>query len=1220
MDPFTLWLLGGVVIPDAYERVVNNLSSKSAEQRLAKSIRTAVDSYPRRVFRRWYRSRETWDALARGGQHSFESLVDRFVAISADRLFGSELSREHAEAIVSAAVTGFVRSLDPSEAVDVADSRSARRDQLLDEHAERRTSELRGHLDVRLDSVESRLDGVADFDRRVAALPAPTRPFFEVVGATRESLLLLDVAAADEPREALVQLTADIPPWLRDAPATTLVAAAELCRSYRVHLGAGRLLELAADRSPDRGYLYARAAVELRIAGEADRSNELIGRATSLSTSTSVAAIAAALADDPGTVIEVLSAEDALQDPYLMLVHLYGLRGTSAFAEVIPFLTAALERYPESPGLMIELAWAHLQRSQETATTSRTADRDRALELGLAARRLRREWRVNAADAARVACQAALSLGAYDRVIYIGMPPPEGEARPGEATNVEVRLSVAQAAVAGGNLDLLRTVVDLVPEGFHRAIIQAEVLTHTDADPSALAAAYEAVWAEATEEEHRVLYWLSAAAAGVDLNGTDELRARGDDVPLLVDAQLEIARGQHEAAITLLRQSGRTEHTTRLLVGALISVGEIDGAVEDLKAAASRFNDTSHLVRAVEVLGQVGRLDDAAALAEEALQRVPRALGEARAFLHEVLVERAGVAEEWGEMAVRSRAWIEDLGSSTQNRWNLALALYQGGDRPGSWQVLQEPPVLEPTTASQARLWTVLAAHEAPSPDVAEGIVALVDAFPDDKALAEAAVGLFFGRGDSVWGDVRPETVTRYQQLLTTHAVDFDSEETAAIYVLTGTAEGMLEKLRPSLEANAQAIEEMAEKVSQGWPYGLLASVGHRPYAAALLHRAAGCLPIATVDAARAEGEVGVAQASLGGPVVADVSTFVIGAHLRQAWPRLRAAFARLELPRPAQRDILNAVEGFRTPSHWTLYYDTSSEAVRRSDADLAAQERLLDYGEWVAGQVAEVVVADWPHLVALSEGFDDTFLPWLSALDMAKGRGFPLWCDDLGLRTLAANEGVPTFGTIALIGALAAEGKIEPAAAQGALRQLRQEYCVDLPLDADWLRLSAASEDWRPGPAAFYFARPAAWLNFDEAYALWSELAQSAATTEPVRVAGWVHAAAYGVSGAVPAAKAETIIAVIAAKGIAASKFDGEAIAACAARVREVALAAGVPNPVPALMARLLRHLADAVGPDAAAQLVMSPDLAEPDRGVVRDLVFGLRSDPGPGDLSGTS
>jgi hypothetical protein len=98
VDPFALWLLEGAVIPDAYERVVNRLSLRSAEDQLAKGVREDVGGYPKRVFRRWYRTQETWDAFVRGGQQSFDSLVDRLVAISADRFFGSQLSRDRAEA------------------------------------------------------------------------------------------------------------------------------------------------------------------------------------------------------------------------------------------------------------------------------------------------------------------------------------------------------------------------------------------------------------------------------------------------------------------------------------------------------------------------------------------------------------------------------------------------------------------------------------------------------------------------------------------------------------------------------------------------------------------------------------------------------------------------------------------------------------------------------------------------------------------------------------------------------------------------------------------------------------------------------------------------------------------------------------------------------------------------------------------------------------------
>src|SRR5437763_12976928 len=123
MDPFSAWLLGGVVIPDAYERVVNRLSAQASEDRLAKDVRAEVGRYPRRVFRRWYHTQETWEALVRGGQESFDDLVARLVAVSEQRLIGSSLSRGRAEAIVRAAAMVFMGSLDPSDAVDVADYR-----------------------------------------------------------------------------------------------------------------------------------------------------------------------------------------------------------------------------------------------------------------------------------------------------------------------------------------------------------------------------------------------------------------------------------------------------------------------------------------------------------------------------------------------------------------------------------------------------------------------------------------------------------------------------------------------------------------------------------------------------------------------------------------------------------------------------------------------------------------------------------------------------------------------------------------------------------------------------------------------------------------------------------------------------------------------------------------------------------------------------------------
>jgi hypothetical protein len=139
--------------------------------------------------------------------------------------------------------------------------------------------------------------------------------------------------------------------------------------------------------------------------------------------------------------------------------------------------------------------------------------------------------------------------------------------------------------------------------------------------------------------------------------------------------------------------------------------------------------------------------------------------------------------------------------------------------------------------------------------------------------------------------------------------------------------------------------------------------------------------------------------------------------------------------------------------------------------------------------------------------------------------------------------------------------------------------------------------------------------VAFETVYSIWSELAQAAAEAEPIRVAGWVHAAALGLASAVDPGRAPQMLAAIAAKGTVLADFDPEAIAACAGRVREVALAAGIQNPVPHLMATLLKHLTAAIGAQAAAQLIMSEHLANEDRSVVRDLVFGITPGPGPSE-----
>ena len=121
---------------------------------------------------------------------------------------------------------------------------------------------------------------------------------------------------------------------------------------------------------------------------------------------------------------------------------------------------------------------------------------------------------------------------------------------------------------------------------------------------------------------------------------------------------------------------------------------------------------------------------------------------------------------------------------------------------------------------------------------------------------------------------------------------------------------------------------------------------------------------------------------------------------------------------------------------------------------------------------------------------------------------------------------------------------------------------------------------------------------------------------SRPRAISAWFQGAALGLIGAVkPPQHVPAVLAALAAEAVVLAGFDPRAIAECAARIREAARDAELPNPVPALMALLLDHLAMTIGPDKAAQIIDRPELDEVDREVVRELLFDVTRRDGPLD-----
>jgi len=76
--------------------------------------------------------------------------------------------------------------------------------------------------------VHRHIEANATFDERVATLPDPARSHLLDNPTDPASGRLVDLAAGDDPKGALVGIVVDIPGWLADSSGVMLVAAAEL--------------------------------------------------------------------------------------------------------------------------------------------------------------------------------------------------------------------------------------------------------------------------------------------------------------------------------------------------------------------------------------------------------------------------------------------------------------------------------------------------------------------------------------------------------------------------------------------------------------------------------------------------------------------------------------------------------------------------------------------------------------------------------------------------------------------------------------------------------------------------------------------------------------------------------------------------------------------------------------------------------------------------------
>lgn len=242
---------------------------------------------------------------------------------------------------------------------------------------------------------------------------------------------------------------------------------------------------------------------------------------------------------------------------------------------------------------------------------------------------------------------------------------------------------------------------------------------------------------------------------------------------------------------------------------------------------------------------------------------------------------------------------------------------------------------------------------------------------------------------------------------------------------------------------------------------------------------------------------------------------------------------------------------------------------------------------------------------------------PWLAPVELAIQEEAPLYSDDIALRSLARSLGVQTFGTVALLSALAEAGLSLPEDNETLQIQLAQGFVVDLPLSDDALRTIGDREEWRPGSLSFMTARPHFWKHPAEALNRFLSLYRRAEDANPETAPSWVYAASSGVGRVIaPADAAGAVGELLAAVTATTGLWDPDTFKKNLEAARAGLASGHEGDPLPRACAVLCQSLANTLGHAQGSQALLSlvAALGRDDRLVTLHIILrGCEAEEGP-------
>lgn len=931
------------------------------------------------------------------------------------------------------------------------------------------------------------------------------------------------------------------PSWLPKGNGQFEVAMATYAAEHGFPDLAAEAFAGAADYDGQPGdVLRAYAALAAAEAGDSSKARLLIGQIQSDPESSLVLAAAVAVVGHlgeqgpipvPAVLATATRAQLAAEPTCLAFLGAQALQRRDAMAAVRYFEEGSAAN-PDGSALMLHLARALQLRVSTAQSALPTEDLRRIEALARQALDQRRRWSGPSGEALGMLMRRQAQVGAFEETVRLGTPAPEGEASECEASFDEVVVLGVQVSLALLDHDRARQFASRAESDHARAVVRA-LLADQGLPASEEIALWRAVMTDGAPLESKMMALYHLAGLGVwPLRELDDLREAHDIEGLdhdLLAARAMAASGDLQSALSLLRTRAETSPmAAEMIVDLLQDAGRFDDALEEAGRGFERFGEAVLAHKRLNLLVLADRPSDAAEEAIRLLAR-PDTAPELRLRTRRQLMGHYAHAGNWPAVEDQARAALTESPDAADLQWNLIAATGNQG-RLGRAHELFRQFRPEITNFGQAGLWMSLHIQNGFSPDDVSTALDLLDRWPEEESFEAQVLSAFLGAagrrapdGTPILPDLDPPALHRFQSRLNSYAARHPD---GPIRVMNFDPQGIVDMLRAQLAPQAEAIDEVERLVREGRnSLGALAALLGQSYAKALIQRSPGVIVAVTTDPGAYELELRAARAALDNAVILQASGIAVATILPGRWPQLRGSFTELRIPRDAWEDFQAArYDLTRDPeSTYSVGYDLERQVLVSHQMTNAEHEFLTRRVGEIDRALQDARVVATPELGTFAGYSPAATDPSMSPLALAQDADTPLWCDDVVLRVIANQHGIPAFGTVALLEVLIETGRL-PDTLRDDILELARGYVTDLTLTPEELLSLAAETGYQAGAATTILTRPVFWADPSAAQEVALDLIAAAHARAPQVTPIWFRAACHGLAARQPEVAASSI------------------------------------------------------------------------------------------------